>query len=56
MKAIAANVLAVVLGAILIGSLLAICAVWFVALLANSVTRWLLAAGVAGTITYALVR
>lgn len=56
MKDIAANLLAVVLGAILIGSLLAITAVWIIALLAYPVTRWLLAAGVAGTIIYALVR
>ena len=51
-----ANLVAVILGAFLIGSVLAICAVWIIALLANPVTRWLLAAGVAGITIYALVR
>lgn len=51
-----ANLVAVILGAFPIGSVLAICAVWIIALLANPVTRWLIAAGVAGTIIYALVR
>jgi hypothetical protein len=55
-KHLVENALALLLGAFLIGSLLAMGIVWLFALLSTSATRWLLAIGVVATIIYAVTR